>query len=142
MQQTRFKLAVISLLTFTSILVSSLMAQLSTGKIEGIVRDKDTGQPLSGAQVQIEGTRLGNITNADGYYFILNIPPGQRSLIFTFTGYQKTTVENQLILAGQTTTVNALLSSTVVQLEGITVEGETERMVPRDNTVSKSRLTP
>src|SRR3989339_415627 len=89
MQQTRFKLAVISLLTFTSILVSSLMAQLSTGKIEGIVRDKDTGQPLSGAQVQIEGTRLGNITNADGYYFILNVPPGHRSITFTFTGYQK-----------------------------------------------------
>ena len=116
-------------------------AQLSTGKIEGTVRDKDTGAPLAGVQVMVEGTRLGNVTNNDGYYFILSAPPGQRSVTFTFTGYQKTTVANQLILAGQTTTIDVGLSSTVVELAGITVEGESEVLMPRDNTVSKQRLT-
>ena len=125
------------LLTFST----SLFAQLSTGKIEGTVRDKDTGQPLQGAQVIVEGSRLGNVTNADGYFFILNVPPGRRDITFTYTGYQKTTVTNQLILAGQTTTVDGALSSTVVQLEGITVEGESEVLMPRDNTVSKQRMT-
>ncbi len=120
---------------------TSLFAQLSTGKIEGVVRDKDSGQPLQGAQVMVEGTRLGNVTNADGYFFILNVPPGIRDITFTYTGYQKTTVAGQMILAGQTTTVNGALSSTVVQLEGITIEGESEILVPRDNTVSKQRLT-
>lgn len=121
--------------------VVSMHAQLSTGKIEGVVRDMDTGSPLQGAQVVIEGTRLGNVTNADGYYFILNIPPGRRDITFTYTGYQKTTVAQEMILAGQTTTVNADLSSTVVQLEGITIEGESEALMPRDNTVSKQRMT-
>ncbi|HUU27688.1 MAG TPA: carboxypeptidase regulatory-like domain-containing protein [archaeon] len=116
-------------------------AQLSTSKIEGTVKDKDTGQPLAGAQVTIEGTRLGNVTNADGYYFILNVPPGHRNITITFTGYQKTTIANQLILAGQTTTVNADLSSTIVELTGITVQGEAEPMIPRDQTVSKQRMT-
>jgi len=120
---------------------ANLFAQLTTGKIEGTLRDKDTGAPLAGAQVTVEGTRLGNVTNADGYYFILSVPPGRRDITFTFTGYQKTTVANQLILAGQTTTVDASLSSTVVQLEGITVEGESEVLMPRDNTVSKQRMT-
>jgi outer membrane cobalamin receptor len=125
------------LLTFST----SLFAQLSTGKIEGTVRDKDTGSPLQGAQVTVEGTRLGNVTNADGYYFILNVPPGHRDITFTFTGYQKTTVTSQMILAGQTTTIDGALSSTVVQLEGITVEGESEVLMPRDNTASKRRMT-
>ncbi|MCE5269900.1 TonB-dependent receptor [bacterium] len=120
---------------------SSVRAQLNTSKIEGVVRDKTTGQPLVGAQVQIEGTRLGNVTNADGYYFILNAPPGRRSIVFSYTGYQKVIVAEQLLLAGQTTTVNADLSSTVVEIEGITVQGESEVLVPRDNTVSKQRLT-
>jgi len=125
----------------TVCLAVSALAQLNTSKIEGVVRDKDNGQPLIGAQVTVEGTRLGNITNKDGYYFILNVPPGRRSITFSYTGYQKTTISEQLLLAGQTTTLNADLSSTVVELSGITVEAENEPLVPRDNTVSKQRLT-
>ncbi len=118
-----------------------VLAQLNTSKVEGVVRDADTGEALQGAQVVIEGTRLGNITNTDGYFFILNVPPGRRNITFTFTGYQKTTVSDQMLLAGQTTTVNANLSSTVVQLEGIIIEGESDVLMPRDNTVSKQRMT-
>ncbi len=116
-------------------------AQISTAKIEGVVRDKNNGQPLAGVQVTCEGTRLGNVTNNDGYFFILNVPPGRRSITFSYTGYQKVTVANQLILAGQTTTINAELSTAVVEMEGIVVEGQSEVLVPRDNTVSKSRMT-
>jgi Carboxypeptidase regulatory-like domain/TonB dependent receptor-like, beta-barrel/TonB-dependent Receptor Plug Domain len=119
----------------------SLFAQLNTGKVEGIIRDKDTGAPLSGAQVIIDGTRLGNVSNADGYYFILNIPPGLRSVTFTYTGYQKTTISDVQVLAGQTMTVDGSLSSTVVQIEGITIEGEREELMIRDNTSTKRRMT-
>ena len=83
----------------------------------------------AGAQVVVDGTQLGNVTNSDGYYFILNVPPGRRDITFTFTGYQKTTIANQLILAGQTTTVYAQLSATVVQLDGIMVEAEAEPLI-------------
>lgn len=116
-------------------------AQLATAKVEGTARDKDTGAPLAGVQVIVEGTQLGNVTNADGYYFILNVPPGPRSIAFSYTGYQKTTIANQLLLAGQTSTVDCNLSSTVVELAGITVEGESEVLVPRDQTSTKRRLT-
>jgi len=61
----------------TLLLASSAVAQLNTAKIEGTVRDKDTGSALAGVQVTVEGTRLGNVTNADGYYFILNVPAGR-----------------------------------------------------------------
>jgi outer membrane receptor protein involved in Fe transport len=134
-------MSISALLVLLTLMAASAFAQITTGKVEGVVRDSDTGQPLQGAQVLIEGTRMGNVTNSDGYYFILNVPPGRREVVFTYTGYQKTSVENQLILAGQTTTVNASLSSTVVQLEGITVEGQSEVLLPRDNTVTKQRLT-
>ncbi len=141
MQHTKLSRILKTVLAGLVLTAASLSAQISTAKVEGTVRDKDTGNPLQGVQVIIEGTRLGNITNADGYYFILNVPPGRRNITFNFTGYQKTTVAEQLVLAGQTITVNANLSSTVVQMEGITVEGESEILAPRDNTVSKSRLT-
>jgi len=143
MFRKKFGLPVTGLLVALAALFWStvVFAQLSSSKIEGTVRDKDTGQPLAGAQLTIEGTRLGNVTNADGYYFILNVPPGRRSVTVTFTGYQKTTVANQMILAGQTVTINVNLSSTIVELEGITVEGESEVLLPRDQTASKQRMT-
>ncbi len=118
-----------------------LYGQLNVGKIEGTVRDKDSGQPLAGVQVVVEGTRQGNITNTDGYYFILSVSPGRRSIVFTYTGYQKTTVAGQLILAGQTTTIDASLSASVVEMEGIVIEGQSEVLMPRDNTATKHRLT-
>ncbi len=141
MQQKKFKRTALLLTVMSMLLVTGLMAQLSTGKIEGVVRDTDTGQLLAGAQVTVEGTRLGNLTNSDGYFFILNIPPGRRDVKFSYTGYQQTTVSNVTVLAGQTMTVNVNLSSTVVELAGITVEAEADPLIPRDNTVTKRRLT-
>jgi outer membrane receptor protein involved in Fe transport len=113
----------------------------TTGKVEGVVRDADTGAPLVGAQVTIEGTLLGNITNDDGYYFILNVPAGLRSVKAQLIGYQTVTVEDQRILAGQTQTVDFDLKSTVIELPGQVVQGERSPLVPRDNTVSKQRIT-
>ena len=138
-----FSLAASALIVAISMLLcfTSAFAQINTAKIEGTVRDMDTGAPLQGAQVIVEGTQLGNVTNADGYYFILNVPPGRRSITFTYTGYQKTTVANQLILAGQTETIDGNLSSTIVELAGITIEGESEVLMPRDQTVTKQRMT-
>ena len=128
-------------LVLMSILVtwSSAAAQTASAKLEGFVRDKDTGQPLAGAQVSIEGTRLGNVTNEDGYYFILNIPPGSREVSVTFTGYQKVTQSGVRFLAGHTATLDVTLSSTVIQIEGITVEAEAEPLIIRDNTMTKQR---
>jgi len=123
------------------LVVTEIPAQTSTGKIEGYVRDKDTGAPLAGAQVNVAGTRLGNVTNEDGYYFILSVPVGTRDITSQYTGYQKTTITNKLILAGQTARVDFALSSTVISLEGITVESAAEPLLIRDNTVTKQRQT-
>src|SRR5688572_14886560 len=118
---------------------SAAFAQV-TGKVIGTVTDSETGQPLVGAQVVVEGTNLGNVTNEDGYYFINNVPVGLEQLTAQYLGYQRTTQE-QRVLAGQTMTVDFQLSSEVVQAEGIVAMIEREPLVVRDNTISKARFT-
>src|SRR5687768_12225970 len=118
---------------------SAAFAQV-TGKVIGTVTDSETGQPLVGAQVVVEGTNLGNVTNEDGYYFINNVPVGLEQLTAQYLGYQTTTNE-QRILAGQTMTVDFQLSSEVVQAEGIVATIEREPLVVRDNTISKARFS-
>jgi outer membrane receptor protein involved in Fe transport len=127
---------VLALFAFSS---GPAFAQI-TGKVIGTVTDGETGQPLVGAQVVVEGTNLGNVTNEDGYYFINNIPVGVQAVTAQYLGYQTTTNE-QRVLAGQTMTVDFRLSSEIVEAEGIIAVIEREPLVARDNTISKSRFT-
>jgi outer membrane receptor protein involved in Fe transport len=117
---------------------SPLFGQASTGKVQGRVTDAATGAPIAGAQVLVDGTTLGNLTNDQGFYFINEVPPGLQNVRAQFIGYRPFVVEGQRILAGQTTTMNFELEQAAVELEAITVEGERNPLVPRDQVASKS----
>ncbi|HUP02137.1 MAG TPA: TonB-dependent receptor [Gemmatimonadota bacterium] len=112
-----------------------------TGKVVGTVTDRDTGEPLVGAQVVVEGTNLGNVTNEDGWYFINNVAVGIQQITAQYLGYQ-TTAQEHRILAGQTMTVEFQLASEVIEAdEAIIAVIEREPLVARDNTISKTRFT-
>ncbi len=113
----------------------------TTGKVIGTITDSETGQPLVGAQVVVDGTNLGNVTNEDGYYFVNNVPVGVQRVTAQYLGYQSETQEER-ILAGQTMTVDFALSSEVIEADqAIVAVIEREPLVARDNTISKSRFT-
>ncbi|MFN3694815.1 MAG: carboxypeptidase-like regulatory domain-containing protein, partial [Ignavibacterium sp.] len=62
------------LLFFTLFITAfSIVTFAQTGKINGYVRDAETGEELIGANVIIEGTTMGAATNIDGYYVITNV---------------------------------------------------------------------
>ena len=118
---------------------SSLLAQGSTGKIEGRVRDQ-AGAPIANAQVFIVGTAFNALTNPQGYYFINNVPAGTVSVRAAFIGYKSTQVDGVRVLAGQTGTTDIQLEQTAVQIEEITVVQQTQPLVPRDEVTSKQRI--
>ncbi|HUU27147.1 MAG TPA: TonB-dependent receptor [archaeon] len=133
------KLSIFGLGLALLIFSTAALAQ-TTGKIEGTVRDQDTGSPMAGVQVNIEGTRLGNVTNEDGYYFILNVPVGLMTVKFSFTGYKPVSVVDARVSAGNTITVNTTMSSAVIGLEAITVVGEAEPLMVRDNVQTRQNI--
>lgn len=119
---------------------SPLSAQ-ETGNIQGRVTDAASGQPIAGAQVVIVGSRQGNITNNDGYYFINNVPAGLQDIQAQYIGYQTVTVRQQRILAGQRLTQNFTLQQSAVEIAALEVIGETRPLVPRDQVASKNIVT-
>lgn len=122
-----------------SIGAGSLLAQSSTGKIEGRVRDQ-AGAPIANAQVFLVGTAFNALTNPQGYYFINNVPAGTVSVRAAFIGYKSTQVDGVKVLAGQTITVDVQLEQTAVQIEEITVVTQTQPLVPRDEVTTKQRI--
>ncbi|MGN6393237.1 MAG: carboxypeptidase regulatory-like domain-containing protein, partial [Gemmatimonadales bacterium] len=117
----------------------SLLAQGSTGKIEGRVRDQ-AGAPIANAQVFVVGTAFNALTNQTGYYFINNIPASTVAVRANFIGYKSTQVEGVKVLAGQTLTVDIQMEQSAVQLQEITVVQETQPLVPRDEVTTKQRI--
>ncbi len=71
--------------------LSSQSGQSNYGKISGIVFDKETGNPLIGANVYLENTSFGAATDEDGTFFIENIPPGEYTVVVSYIGYAKQT---------------------------------------------------
>ncbi|MBL7961406.1 carboxypeptidase-like regulatory domain-containing protein, partial [bacterium] len=66
----------------------SITAQTKTpGVIKGMVLDKTTRKPLVGANVTVEGTRLGAATNRRGAFHISKLPAGNYTLRFNMIGY-------------------------------------------------------
>ena len=116
-----------------------LLAQGSTGKIEGRVRDQ-AGAPIANAQVNIVGSAFNALTNPQGYYFINNVPASTVAVRAAFIGYKSTEVEGVKVLAGQTNTVDIQLEQTAVEIQEITVVSQTQPLVPRDEVTTRQRL--
>ncbi len=111
----------------------TLLQAGTTGKIRGIVLDKESGDPLPGANVVLLGTYLGASTNAKGEFIILNIPPGRYDVEVSMLGYQ-TVVEKQVkVSVDLTTTLRFVLSPTVIQGEEVVVVAE-RPLVQKDIT--------
>jgi hypothetical protein len=130
-----FALSAAALLLFGA--ADSTHAQATTGKIQGRVVST-TGQPIPSAQVTVDGTRLGNITNDDGFYFINDVPAGLQTIRVQSIGFRTVLRTDERILAGQTSTLNFSLEQAAVELEALIVTGERNPLVPRDQVSSRS----
>ncbi len=93
-----------------------------TGKITGLVTDAETGEPLPGVNVAVEGTNLGAATGVDGEYIILNVPVGTYELRATMMGYTPIRVKNVRVSIDITTKQAFELSPKVLDIaEDITI---------------------
>ncbi len=112
----------------------------TSGKITGQVIDQETGETLPGVNVAIVGTQQGAVTDNDGYYVILNIVPGTYELRASFLGFKTQVVQDVRVKINQTTTIDFVLSESVIEGEEIVVTAE-RPIVQRDLTSSKVSIS-
>ncbi|WP_456408551.1 TonB-dependent receptor [Caldithrix abyssi] len=113
----------------------------SSGKIVGVVKDKQTGEPLAGVNVVLQNTMLGATTDIDGYYVILNVPVGTYNIEASYVGYRKVVVQNVRVSASTTTEQNFELEPTTLELEEQIVIVAERPLVEKHVTQSVSRVT-
>ena len=111
-------------LTFFLSLLLLVTAMADTGKIAGRVTAVETGEPLIGANVVIEGTNLGAASDNDGYYFIINVPIGTYNVQVTEIGYATLVKQKVEVNINQTNTLNFEMRQEAISGEMVTVEAQ------------------
>ncbi|MDX9757586.1 MAG: TonB-dependent receptor [Bacteroidota bacterium] len=110
------------------------------GKIAGKVTDRETGEPLIGANVMIDGSDRGAATNINGEFVILNVAIGKVTLVASYIGYQQITLRDILIKSNETTTADFQLPSEAFKVGEVEIIAE-KPLVDKNVTNSKATVT-
>ena len=110
-----------------------------TGKVQGSVSDQN-GLPLPGANIMLAGTNRGAAADANGFYIILNIPPGKYSLTAQMIGFKGITKTDVIVNSDRTTKVNFALYEEAIGMEEVKVTAEKPK-VEVDRTYSEYIVT-
>lgn len=108
----------------TIILVLSIaVSAFAKGKITGKIFDKEAGISLPGANVILEGTIYGSVSDKEGGFFIRNIPTGNYTLSVSYLGY-KTVSEEIEITSNSQIEKNINLQPEITELEEVLIVGQ------------------
>jgi outer membrane receptor protein involved in Fe transport len=121
------------------LLIVNVVIAGTTGKIAGRVVDKETNEPLIGANIVVGGTSLGASTDVNGYYTILSVPPGLYSIAARMVGYANVTVNEVRVLIDQTSLVDIQMTTQAIETGEVVVVAK-RNLVKKDVTASVSSI--
>lgn len=115
---------VVSVLVVLSIflLTTASTAQVK-GSISGRIADANSGNYLPGANVMLEGTRLGAASDRFGVYRIDNVPPGTYTLKVSYIGYEDFSTMVKVSVSNLQVKQDIALKVSAVQMKEIVVSG-------------------
>lgn len=116
----------------------------SSGTLMGVIRDKDTKEPIPFANVIIEsgGRQIaGATTDMDGKYTIRPVTPGRYDLKTTYVGYKPLQISGVIVRADVITFQDVNLESTAVALEVFEVVDYKVPLISRDQTQAGGTAT-
>lgn len=111
MTRNFFQTIFFSLMFFSCVVVAG-----THGILEGKIFDKNTNEPLLSVTIQILGTTIGGVSNADGYFQIYNIRAGVYDVQFSILGYQTVLMKKVTIESDLRTRVDVALEQSAVEL--------------------------
>ncbi|MBC8183732.1 TonB-dependent receptor [candidate division KSB1 bacterium] len=123
-----------------------------TGKIKGVVKDAQTGDPLPGVNIVINKVwirnaemdfsgSLGAASNIHGEFIILKVPPGIYSVTGSMMGYTSVTQQRVNVNIDRTTTVDFILKETILDLGQAVIVEATRDLIQVDVSATENYVT-
>jgi outer membrane receptor for ferrienterochelin and colicin len=111
------------------LVAAALAVAAEAGRIRGRITDAKTGEPLIGASVIVDGTSLGGATDANGEYFVANVPVGTQTLSASYISYQSQQKTGVLVILDQTVTEDFRLSTGRIEVGPIIIKSTRPNIV-------------
>jgi iron complex outermembrane receptor protein len=110
------------------------------GELRGRVNDAQSGDTLPGANVHLQGTTLGAVTDLNGMFEIKRVPPGAYTLRASFVGYQ-TVPATVRVDADSITYQNFALKPSTLEIAEVIITASRRPEEIKTAVVSVSALT-
>lgn len=105
------------------LMTTAAFAQTS-GKISGYVLDDQTGEPLIGANITVQDTRMGAAAGQDGSFYIINVPPGNYSIRVQMMGYETLVLTDARVSVNRTLEITAKLKAAIIEGTEVVITAE------------------
>ena len=104
-------------------------AQEITQNIKGVIFDQDSKSPLIGATVMVVGSDpiLGNITDVDGSFKIVDVPIGRVTLAITYIGYEDKVIPNLLVSSSKELYLDVAMEESFEKLNEVVVLAQKDK---------------
>lgn len=102
-----------------------LMANITmaqNGSLQGKIMDKNTNEPLPFANIVIEGTNIGSVSDFDGNFLFTGLQPGFVKLQASFIGYKPALSADIQVTNAKVAYIEIFLEPTDTQLDEIEVK--------------------
>jgi len=113
--------------------------QQELGKLTGKITNQETGKPLVGCNVIIQGTYKGASTDVNGTYLIKEIKPGDYNIKVKYVGYSEKVFTGITIKPGATKTMDVKLEKSSVSMNEVQVVGD-DPLVKLESAKSANKL--
>ncbi len=108
--------------------------------LNGVVRDRLTGETLPNALVRVAGSDYGTVTNKDGRFYLPNVPTDTSTIEVSYLGYK---VNNtQLTPEDNKRSVDVEMREHTTNIKGVTVESIPNETVKIGEDVGQMSINP
>jgi outer membrane receptor for ferrienterochelin and colicin len=98
-----------------------LSATAQNGSISGQVRDFKTAETLPGANIMIEGSVSGTITDFDGCFALEALQPGTYAIRISYISYEAVILTGIQVEAGKNTTLEIKLKEATTTIDAVSI---------------------
>ena len=113
----------------------------TSGKVAGTITDAATGEPLQGATIKVVGTQIATEADADGEFYIINLPVGTHTVSVSRVGYETVILEDIRVLMDLTTPLEMALKKAPIDLNKTVTVTAQRPLIQRDKTSSGTIVT-
>ncbi|MEO1714753.1 MAG: carboxypeptidase-like regulatory domain-containing protein [Bacteroidota bacterium] len=114
-------------LTLAFLLLATMTTFAQDGIVRGIVIEDESGWSVIGANVLVEGTSIGTVTDLDGA-FSLDLPAGTYTIQISYISYQSINIEGVVVEDGEVNVLGEIrMSEDVNELAEVVVTAEAIR---------------